>query len=115
MSIAEKDETTVVGVHPDKQRRLVEGQDRLLGRHDCMGRPYGARSSIKKRSVVIEGRKTSVSLENEFWAEVRNVARSRGQSVQAFVEDVVTQYEGHNVSSALRLAVLEYFQARRSE
>lgn len=75
-----------------------------------MARPVGARSSIKKRSVVIGGRKTSVSLENEFWAEVQNLARSRGQSVVQFLADVVKSYEGHNVSSALRLSVLGHYR-----
>lgn len=75
-----------------------------------MAPPFGARSSVKKRSVVINGRKTSVSLENDFWEEVKTVARSRGQSVVDYVADVVKGYEGHNVSSALRLSVLEHYR-----
>lgn len=74
-----------------------------------MPRPFGARSIIKKRSVVIDGRKTSVSLEDEFWTEVQIVARSRNQSIVDFIADVVTKYEGHNVSSALRLSVLGHY------
>lgn len=77
-----------------------------------MARPFGARSSIKKRSVVIDARKTSVSLENEFWEEVKTVARSRGQSVVDYVADVVKGYEGHNVSSALRLSILEHYRSK---
>lgn len=77
-----------------------------------MARPFGARSSIKKRSVVIDGRKTSVSLENDFWEEVKAVARSRGQSVVDYVADIVKAYEGHNVSSALRLSVLEHYRSK---
>lgn len=110
MSITEKDETMIVGVDIAKQRRLHEGQDRLLGRHDTMGRPYGGRSTIKKRSVVIDGRKSSVSLENEFWDGVREVAHSSGLSIQTFVAGVIARYEGHNLSSALRLAVLDHYR-----
>ncbi|WP_398474401.1 ribbon-helix-helix domain-containing protein [Tardiphaga sp.] len=77
-----------------------------------MARPFGERSSIKKRSVVIDGRKTSVSLENDFWEEVKNVAQSRGQTVVDFVADVRKGYEGHNVSSALRLSVLEHYRGQ---
>ena len=77
-----------------------------------MARPFGARSGIKKRSVVIDGRKTSVSLENDFWEEVKSVARSQGQSVVEYVADVVKRYEGHNVSSALRLSVLEHYRSK---
>ncbi|WP_398471184.1 ribbon-helix-helix domain-containing protein [Tardiphaga sp.] len=77
-----------------------------------MVQPFGARSSIKKRSVVIGGRKTSVSLENDFWEEVRNIAQSKDQSVVDFVADVIKGYEGHNVSSALRLSVLEHYRRK---
>lgn len=75
-----------------------------------MSRPFGSPSSIKKRSVVIGGRKTSVSLENEFWDEVRNIARARGQGITDYVASVVEGYEGHNVSSALRLSVLGHYR-----
>jgi predicted DNA-binding ribbon-helix-helix protein len=75
-----------------------------------MARPFDARSTIKKRSVVIDGRKTSVSLENEFWEEVKNVARAREQGIADFVAGVVEVYEGHNVSSALRLSVLAHYR-----
>jgi predicted DNA-binding ribbon-helix-helix protein len=77
-----------------------------------MARPFGARSTIKKRSVVIDGRKTSVSLENEFWEEVKNVARLQGQTVVEFVADIVKGYGGHNVSSALRLSVLAHYRSK---
>ena len=77
-----------------------------------MAQPFGAQSSIKKRSVVIGGRKTSVSLENEFWEEVKNVARARGQGIANYVASVVEGYQGHNVSSALRLSVLEHYQGK---
>lgn len=77
-----------------------------------MGKPFGTRSVIKKRSVVIEGRRTSVSLENEFWDEAKRMAQSRGQTMHAFIAGVLATHKGHNWSSALRLAVLEYFMAK---
>lgn len=54
-----------------------------------MGQPYGARSRIKKRSVIVAGRQSSVSLEDEFWNEVRKIAHLREQSMQEFVADVL--------------------------
>lgn len=78
-----------------------------------MGQPYGARSKIKKRSVIVSGRQSSVSLEDEFWDEVRKIAHLREQSVQDFVADVLKAYEGHNLSSALRVYVLQHYRSQR--
>lgn len=76
-----------------------------------MTKPFGAPSTIKKRSIVVGDRKTSISLENEFWEDVKSIAHARGQTLKAFVTDVVTRYDGHDVSSALRLSALEHVRA----
>ncbi|MBI2236691.1 MAG: ribbon-helix-helix domain-containing protein [Magnetospirillum sp.] len=60
---------------------------------------------MSKRSVVIAGHATSVSLEEAFWDELRQVAEARGQSLNHLVEEIDAGRRG-NLSSAIRLFVL---------
>jgi len=69
-------------------------------------------NDIKKRSVVIAGHATSLSLEAEFWAALRAIARGRGLSLNRLVAGVDAGRRG-NLSSALRLFVLDCY--RRGE
>ena len=61
---------------------------------------------IVKRSVVVAGHRTSVSLEGPFWDELKRIAESRRTSLNQLVAEVDGRREG-NLSSALRLLVLE--------
>jgi predicted DNA-binding ribbon-helix-helix protein len=69
-------------------------------------------SPVLKHSVIVDGRKTSVSLENEFWTALREIAASRGMSVSALVGTIKLQGDSQNLSSALRLVVLAWFRNR---
>ncbi|MDF1750447.1 MAG: ribbon-helix-helix domain-containing protein [Alphaproteobacteria bacterium] len=62
-------------------------------------------AEIKKRSVVISGHRTSISLENVFWESLRVIATSNGQSVNQLVTDIDRHRTG-NLSSAIRTFVL---------
>lgn len=64
------------------------------------------RSAIVKRSVRIAGHVTSVSLEAAFWRGLREIAASRGMSVNALVA-LIDATRGGNLSSAIRVFVLE--------
>jgi predicted DNA-binding ribbon-helix-helix protein len=64
---------------------------------------------IQKRSVVIAGHATSVSLEAEFWSALREIARRRGLSLAGLVATADRDRAG-NLSSALRLLVLESYR-----
>ena len=68
------------------------------------------KSSVVKRSVVIDGHKTSVSLEDAFWTELKNIAHGQ----QVTLSDLVSKIEGtraqSNLSSAIRLFVLHHFR-----
>jgi len=66
-------------------------------------------SGLRKRSVKIAGHATSFSLEDEFWRDLRTLARQRGISVNALVATVDAARHG-NLSSALRLFVLECYR-----
>ncbi len=64
---------------------------------------------MRKRSVTIDGHRTSISLEDAFWAELSAIARARGLSFNALVAEIDHARgtpEGGNLSSALRLYVL---------
>ncbi len=69
-----------------------------------------APQGIAKRSVMIAGHRTSVSLEAEFWAALQEIARRRGQSVQALVGAVDSGRGERNLSSAIRVFVLSAFR-----
>lgn len=55
---------------------------------------------------------TSVSLEDEYWAELRRMAEAEKISLAQLIERIDSQRPGENLSSALRLAVLADFRAR---
>jgi predicted DNA-binding ribbon-helix-helix protein len=63
-------------------------------------------AGITKRSVMIAGHRTSVSLEDPFWEALREIAAARGQSVQALIGAIDAGRDGQNLSSALRVFVL---------
>ncbi len=64
------------------------------------------RARIRKRSVIIAGHATSVSLEEAFWSALKDIAGRRGLSVNALVTEIDDAREG-NLSSAIRVFVLE--------
>jgi predicted DNA-binding ribbon-helix-helix protein len=68
------------------------------------------KSTRVKQSVVIGGRKTSVSLEKPFWKAFRQIARRRGLSAQKLIEIVDADRKDSNLSSAIRLFVLEVYR-----
>ena len=68
-------------------------------------------SPVPKRSVMVSGHKTSVSLEEPFWQALREIATARGLTVRALISLVDEKREQGNLSSALRVFVLEHFRA----
>jgi predicted DNA-binding ribbon-helix-helix protein len=70
------------------------------------------KSAVIKRSILINGRKTSVSLENEFWAALHEIAVGKNTAVSAMVERIDSDRENINLSSAVRVFVLNHFRPR---
>jgi predicted DNA-binding ribbon-helix-helix protein len=68
-------------------------------------------AGITKRSVMIAGHRTSVSLEAPFWEALREIAAARGQSVQALVGAIDADRGEQNLSSAIRVFVLATVKA----
>jgi predicted DNA-binding ribbon-helix-helix protein len=61
------------------------------------------------------GRKTGVSLEPQFWAALEEIATERGMSMSALVTGVHADRGNANLSSAIRVFVLRYYQDRRNK
>lgn len=67
-------------------------------------------SPIIKRSVVISGHKTSVSLEDAFWTSLKEIAGIRRMTLSNLIGTINTQRDEANLSSAIRLHVLAHFR-----
>jgi predicted DNA-binding ribbon-helix-helix protein len=74
-------------------------------------------SPVVKRSIVIGGHKTSVSLEDEFWNGLKQVAASRSLTLSELVGTIDLNRKNANLSSTLRLFLLDHYrtQASRNE
>lgn len=64
------------------------------------------KSEIAKRSIVIDGHKTSGSLEDAFWSTLKVIAQERGEALSQLVAAIDRQRQHGNLSSAIRLFVL---------
>ncbi|HEY6257298.1 MAG TPA: ribbon-helix-helix domain-containing protein [Xanthobacteraceae bacterium] len=67
-------------------------------------------SRVIKRSVVIAGRRTSISLEDAFWKALKEIAISRHITPSRLVTLVDAAREQMNLSSCLRLFVLDFYR-----
>lgn len=73
------------------------------------------KSPVIKRSIMVAGHKTSVSLEDGFWAGLKEIAASRNLSLSDLVASIDTERRHDNLSSAIRLFVLEYYRGQYAE
>jgi predicted DNA-binding ribbon-helix-helix protein len=71
----------------------------------------GAADGLRKRSVMIAGHRTSVSLEAPFWEALREIAEQQGISVNRLIAGIDRSRSG-NLSSAIRVYVLKRIQGR---
>lgn len=65
----------------------------------------GPPGAMKKRSVIIDGHRTSVSLENAFWSGLKKMAAKKGITVNQLVTEIDRDRDG-NLSSAIRVHIL---------
>jgi predicted DNA-binding ribbon-helix-helix protein len=70
------------------------------------------KSAIVKRSVVLSGHKTSISLEEPFWTGLKDIACRRKQPLSAVIGRIDADRTFGNLSSAVRLFVLNHYQER---
>ena len=64
-----------------------------------------------KRSITIGGRKTSISLEDEFWYGLLEIAAYKEMTVPTLVKEIDHRRKTVNLSSAIRIFVFKYFKA----
>ena len=67
-------------------------------------------SQVLKRSIVIAGHKTSVSLEDAFWSALREIAATRKIPLSDLVSTIDNERKHGNLSSAIRLFVLDHYR-----
>ena len=72
------------------------------------------KSPVVKRSIVIAGHKTSVSLEDAFWKGLKDIAGDRDVTLSDLVASIDTDRRHGNLSSAIRLFVLDHYRGQNS-
>ena len=70
------------------------------------------KSPVVKRSIVVAGHKTSVSLEEAFWNGMKEISGLRNMTLSELVGEIDTSRQQGNLSSAIRLFVLDHFKSR---
>jgi len=70
------------------------------------------KSPVVKRSIVVAGHKTSVSLEEAFWNSMKEISASRDMTLSDLVSEIDQGRKQGNLSSAIRLYVLDYYRSR---
>lgn len=73
------------------------------------------KSPVVKRSIVIAGHKTSVSLEDAFWKGLKEIADARNMTLSDLVASIDSQRRHGNLSSAIRLFVLDHYRAQSTD
>ena len=67
-----------------------------------------------KKSVIIANRhRTSVSLEKEFWLELKSIAQKSGLSINALITKIDAEREKENLSGAIRIFILKYLKSNQ--
>jgi predicted DNA-binding ribbon-helix-helix protein len=73
------------------------------------------KSLVVKRSIVISGHKTSVSLEDAFWKGLKEIASGRDMILSDLIASIDTERNHGNLSSAIRLFVLDFYRNQLEE
>ncbi len=66
----------------------------------------------KKRSLTVAGHRTSISLEDDFWAALKEMAQAQGCSLPELITQIDSSRGNSGLSSAIRSAVLAYYRTR---
>jgi predicted DNA-binding ribbon-helix-helix protein len=67
-------------------------------------------STVVKRSIVIAGHRTSISLEDSFWKALKEIAATRSETLSDLVAAIDDKRRGGNLSSAIRVFVLDHYR-----
>jgi len=69
------------------------------------------KSPVVKRSIVVGGHKTSVSLEEPFWTSMKEISQELSVTLSELVSEIDRNRQQGNLSSAIRLFVLDHFKS----
>ena len=69
------------------------------------------KSPVVKRSIVVGGHKTSVSFEEPFWTSMKEISEELSVTLSELVSEIDTNRQQGNLSSAIRLFVLDHFKS----
>jgi predicted DNA-binding ribbon-helix-helix protein len=69
------------------------------------------KSTVKKRSIVIGRHRTSVSLEDDFWTSLRQIARGRQVTISHLIASLDAARANSNLSSTIRVFILDHYRA----
>jgi predicted DNA-binding ribbon-helix-helix protein len=69
-------------------------------------------STVKKRSIVIGRHKTSISLEDDFWTSLQQIARGRRVTRSDLIATLDAAREHSNLSSAIRVFILDHYREK---
>lgn len=72
-------------------------------------------SAIIKRSVVVAGKKTSVSLEDTFWLALKEIAAQKKLSLGQLLDAIADGRDNANMSSAVRQYVMQHFYSMAAQ
>ena len=95
----------------DNDRAYGQAFQRRIRAMGIRDRPISPRSPWQ--NPYAEGHKTSVSLEDEFWNSLKEIAHQRGMTVAALVAAIDGDRQHANLSSAIRLFVLGFYRDQR--
>jgi predicted DNA-binding ribbon-helix-helix protein len=73
------------------------------------------KSAANKRSIVLDGRKTSISLDDSLWVELKEIAQFKRVSVAKLIAVIDATRKQSNLSSEIRIFVLEHFRKKRKQ
>jgi predicted DNA-binding ribbon-helix-helix protein len=73
------------------------------------------KSLVVKHSVMVDGHKTSISLEEAFWTALKEIAHERRENLQHLITSIDADRESANLSSVLRVFILEFYKAQSAQ
>jgi predicted DNA-binding ribbon-helix-helix protein len=86
--------------------------EQISGKRIPLAEEANMQSAVVKRSIVISGHKTSVSLEDAFWRGLKEIGKSQHMTLSNLVADIDERRLHGNLSSSIRLFVLDHFRAQ---
>jgi predicted DNA-binding ribbon-helix-helix protein len=79
---------------------------------EAMSPTTSLKSQNLRRTITINGHKTTISLEEAFWTSLKEIAATKNLRPSILVEAISGKSETSNLSSAIRLYVLDFYERK---